>query len=79
MFQLIGEYLDSLEIEKGLSYGTLANYKSKLKALANYLSVYENIDQWDGVTFPHLRNYLKYLKEDQNKSASSRANSVSCF
>ena len=57
MFQIISEYLEYLELEKGLSENTLNSYKSDLYDFT------ENIEDIESINRITISNYIYNLKE----------------
>jgi integrase/recombinase XerD len=71
--ELIGQFLDALQVQKGFSDNTLAAYKNDLSQFAEYLDAgpMEHIrrpESWAGVTRDHIIAFLLYVKE---KSAAT--------
>ena len=65
MYQTICEYLEYLEIEKGLSQNTLNAYRCDLEDFCDVFDIYD-AEEVDRIT---INNYIRKLKE--NKFAAS--------
>ena len=61
MYQTIGEYLEYLELEKGLSQNTLDAYRLDLESFSDTLCV-DNINSVDRLM---INTYVRTLKEKQ--------------
>ena len=66
MYQIICEYLEYLEIEKGLSLNTLNAYRCDLEDFCDAFDIY-NVDEVDRIT---LNNYIRRLKEKKFAATS---------
>ena len=74
------DYLTMLRVEKNLSTNSISSYKTDLKRYINFLSddgyperinyFEESIQNLDSIRQIHIRNFIRYLK-DQNFSSSS--------
>ena len=69
LLQNIAEYLESLEIERGLSVNTIEAYRRDLYYFAEFLRGYE-IDTPDAVKRNHINYFIKDLY-DKNYTAAS--------
>ncbi|MBR1776240.1 tyrosine recombinase XerD [bacterium] len=61
MYQTIGEYLEYLELEKGLSQNTIDAYRRDLENFDDSLDI-ENIEDVDRIM---INSYVRKLKENQ--------------
>ena len=59
MYQIIGEYLEYLELEKGLSQNTLDAYRRDLENFADEMEV-EDINSVDRIM---INTYVRALRE----------------
>jgi len=66
LYQIICEYLEYLEIEKGLSLNTLNAYRCDLEDFCDAFDIY-NVDEVDRIT---LNNYIRRLKEKKFAATS---------
>lgn len=60
LIHYISQYMDYLEIERGLAFNTLLAYKSDLYSLASFFQSL-NIDDYSSVQRIHLNMYIKSL------------------
>lgn len=60
LIHYISQYMDYLEIERGLAFNTLLAYKSDLYSLASFFQSL-NIDDYSAVQRIHLNMYIKSL------------------
>ena len=60
LLHYISQYMDYLEIERGLAFNTLLAYKSDLYSLASFFQSL-NIDDYSSVQRIHLNMYIKSL------------------
>ena len=67
MFQLLSQYLEYLEIEKGLSLNTVEAYRRDLEVFLEQNSDCENFDNFKRT---HINNYIMFL-HDQKYAPSS--------
>ena len=56
----IAEYIEYLEVERGLSYNTILAYRSDLYSLSDFLSS-NNIEKYSDIQRIHLNLYIKSL------------------
>lgn len=66
-FDVIGSFLTSLAVERGLTVSTITQYRTCLTRLKNFLSV-NNIDLL-AASLPDLRGYLTQMREKEMRSA----------
>ena len=69
LLQNISEYLESLEIERGLSENTIQAYRHDLYYFADFLQSY-NIDSSKDVKRNHINYYIKNLYDNKYTPAS---------
>lgn len=69
LLQNISEYLESLEIERGLSENTIQAYRRDLYYFADFLQSY-NIDSSKDVKRNHINYYIKNLYDNKYTPAS---------
>ena len=69
LLQNISEYLESLEIERGLSENTIQAYRRDLYYFADFLQSY-NIDSSKDVKRNHINSYIKNLYDNKYTPAS---------
>lgn len=69
LLQNISEYLESLEIERGLSKNTIQAYRRDLYYFADFLQSY-NIDSSKDVKRNHINYYIKNLYDNKYTPAS---------
>ena len=75
------DYLTMLRVEKNLSTNSITSYKTDLKRYINFLSddgyperikyFEESIQNLDSIRQIHIRNFIRYLK-DQNFSSTRK-------
>jgi len=66
---VIAEYLEFLEVERGLSQNTLEAYKGDLYQFLQFLEE-QCITEYNGIKRVHMNMYLKFLKENNLAPAS---------
>jgi len=66
---LLSEFIEYLQIEKGLSINTLKSYKSDLKKFMVYLNLKDNI-ALEKINNDFLSGYIYYLKKNNDSPAS---------
>ena len=64
------DYLTMLRVEKNLSTNSITSYKTDLKRYINFLINKESIQDLNSIRQIHIRNFIRYLN-DQNLSSAS--------
>ena len=64
------DYLTMLRVEKNLSTNSIISYKTDLKRYINFLINKESIQDLNSIRQIHIRNFIRYLN-DQNLSSAS--------
>ena len=64
------DYLTMLRVEKNLSTNSITSYKTDLKRYINFLFNKESIQDLNSIRQIHIRNFIRYLN-DQNLSSAS--------
>jgi len=67
MFQILSEYLEYLEIEKGLSLNTIEAYRRDLGIFLEFIS---ECDDFNSVTRMHINSYIMFF-HDKNYATTS--------
>lgn len=65
----LSDYLEFLELEKGLSENTLLAYRNDLMEFFDYLYSI-NINEVDKISRSNLSSFIKYLSENNIKTSS---------
>ncbi|UNC93574.1 tyrosine-type recombinase/integrase [Candidatus Contubernalis alkaliaceticus] len=65
------DFLDYLELEKGVSPGTAYEYSLDLNLFAAFLEQHNLPLEVGEITLQHLRKFLVYLKRERNNSAAT--------
>lgn len=77
MLEFLSQYLDYIELEKGLSVNTIEAYSRDLDEFFEYCFE-NNIDNLDKITRLHINNYIRNLRE-KNYSTSSIIRKIASF
>lgn len=75
MDKVIFEFLDYLELEKGLSSTSVKAYHTDLKLFIDYLKS-KDVLSWDSVRNEHIKNYFVYLMRKDTKRSSLQRKAV---
>jgi len=66
MYELLSDFIDYIEIEKGLSHNTILAYQSDISAFINFCGDSDA----DLITRLHISSYIMYLREHNNSPSS---------
>lgn len=67
--QSIAEYLESLEVERGLSQNTIDAYRRDLTGMCDFLQT-EGLEEFEQIKRNHINYYLKQLHDEGYTAAS---------
>ena len=67
--QTISEYLESLEVERGLAENTIEAYGRDLSAFCDFLTL-QGTENFDGIKRTHINYYIKQLHDENYTPAS---------
>jgi len=70
----IDDYIDYVELIRGLSPGTIKRYREELNLFFLFLKERGFPLKAEEITIQHLRNYLVYIKKERNSSSATLRN-----
>lgn len=76
MQQLIEEFLNALQVEKGYSNNTIVAYRNDLGQFTEFLNGQAEVENWTMVHKQHLADYVTCLKHEREYASATVARKV---